>query len=134
MYFAQAVKSKGPRSLKFTWIKGHATDENVAQGIISQVDKEGNTNADTCADYGNKCHGEGLVHLASMYCKRHAFYTDFMTLVVKHIVEAYMIHRELVRIAGVKAANAGDIHLQKCVFKPMLCHLHAESQAFMFHC
>ena len=120
MYFVKIVKHKGLHSVKFTWVKGHATDEHVAQGISTQIDKEGNANADTCADLGVECHGEGLVHLANLYNKRHGLYTDFMTLVVKHIVEAHMIHRELSRIHDIKAANANEVLMHKWTFKPMV--------------
>ena len=89
-------------------------------GITTRAHKNGNANADVCADYGVQCHGEGVVHLANMYSKRHGFYIDFMTSVAKHIVEALMIHRELVRIADIKAANASDMLLHTWVFKPMV--------------
>ena len=119
MYFAKAVKSKGSQSVRVTWVKGHATCEHVAQGISTSRDKEGNDIADSCADMGVLCHGEGLVLLANEYTKRHGLYSDFMTLVVKHIIEAHMIHRDLVRTAGIKAANSQGIQLHKWTFQRM---------------
>ena len=92
-------------------IKGHATDEHVAKGIITAIHKEGNNIADACANIGVKCHGEGMNYLASAYNKRHGLYTVFMTKVVKHIVEAHMIHRELIRIAGIKDSNSNSSNI-----------------------
>ena len=118
-YFVKVVKDKGLRSVRFTWVKGHATDEHVAKGIITTIHKEGNHIADACADIGVKCHGEGMNYLASAYNKRHGLYTVFMTKVVKHIVEAHMIHRELIRIAEIKASNSNSIQLHTWAFQPM---------------
>ena len=42
-----------------------------------------------------------------------------MVLVVKHIVEAHMIHRELVRIADIKAENIANKQQATWMYKPM---------------
>jgi hypothetical protein len=75
--------------------------------------------ADATADIGVACHGEGMIHLAEMYCKRHAFYVAKMTQFVTHIIEAHLIHRELIRIKEIKDEESrGDEH-GKWKFSPM---------------
>ena len=54
--------------------------------------------ADACADEGAKMHGESVMHIAKQFHLRHKRYTVFIRKVVHHIIEAYMIHRELLRI------------------------------------
>ena len=113
------MQSKGPDSVAFTWVKGHATDAHVAQGIATQVNKEGNDQADEIADIGVAMHGEGTIHLAKTYNDRHKQYCDFMVQVVSHIVEAYLIHRELVRIEEAKAGIALAEKLRMWIFSPL---------------
>jgi len=74
MYFVKVVQNKGLQSVRFTWVKGHATDEHVAQGITTNRNKRGNEDADACADMGVMCHGEGMNYLANAYSKRHGQY------------------------------------------------------------
>ncbi len=61
--------------------------------------------SDQVADEGVKVHGEDTYSLARLFTLRHKRYTQFMLHVAKHIVEAHMIHRELLRIAEAKDAK-----------------------------
>ncbi len=56
-HFEQAAKAKGPRSIRITKIKGHASQEQVDQGIYRTCDKLGNEQADHAADVAVKMHG-----------------------------------------------------------------------------
>ena len=47
---AEAMVAKGPTSLWVRWTKGHATEEDVATGLTSAVDRQGNKCADALAD------------------------------------------------------------------------------------
>ena len=83
-------------------MKGHATDEHVVQGTTTEVNRKGNSVADEVADMGVRVHGEATYELARLYTARHQSYTKLMRDVAIHIVEAHMIHRELLRIAEAK--------------------------------
>ena len=50
--FEQLFKQRGPRSVKITKVKGHATQEMVDEGNVRAEDKEGNDKADEAADMG----------------------------------------------------------------------------------
>ena len=119
-YFAKAVAAKGPSSVKCTWVKGHATEQQILTGITTHTHKEGNDAADATADIGVARHGEGMIHLANAYNKRHTRYTEFMFLVVTHIVEAHMIHRELVRIEEAKASKLPATSSSNWTYTPMV--------------
>ena len=100
-------------------MKGHATDEHVVQGTTTDVDRKGNSMADEVADMGVKVHGENTYELARLYTARHQLYTKLMRNVAIYIVEAHMIHRELLRIAEAKekAQQGGGKAL--CAYAPL---------------
>ena len=62
---------------------------------IANAIKKGNDQADHAADLATKVHGKDVVSVAAIFHKRHNLYTAFMKRVVKHIIEAYLIHRLL---------------------------------------
>ena len=95
LHLELAIRAKGPDSIQFTWIKGHATDAHIADGITTLANKIGNDHADRIADEGTKLHGEEVYQIAKLYTQRHQQYAAFMILVAKHIIEAHMIHRAL---------------------------------------
>jgi ribonuclease HI len=105
-YFYKAVVAKGPNAMRISWVKGHATDAHVAQGITTQANLEGNDMADAIADQGYEMHGERVVHFADLYSKRRHFYSLFYRKVVHHIIEGYLIHKELLRIKDAKEGQA----------------------------
>ena len=45
-YFVKAVRSKGAKAVKFTWVKGHATDDKVEQGITTKAAQNSSIIAD----------------------------------------------------------------------------------------
>ena len=50
LHLELAIRAKGPDSIQFTWIKGHATDAHIAAGITTLANKVGNDHADQIAD------------------------------------------------------------------------------------
>ncbi len=119
-HFVKAVEAKGPHSVRATWVKGHASDAHVAKGITTQANKEGNDIADSTADLGVELYGGNVLKVAKLLYARHQKYQAFMIDLSKHIVEAYFIHRELIRISEAKLQlslkhvdkSAGYTHLQ----------------------
>ena len=124
-HFYNAVVAKNPKAVKVTWVKGHATEEHVANGITTRRNKEGNEKADETADLGSDLHGKDLNKLATKYNKRHFFYTRFMIQISKHIIEAYLMHRSLTRIKDDQMAQ--DIGITKKVSFNPLWYINVES-------
>ena len=83
------------QSVRVSWVKGHAKQSHIDKGITTALKKEGNHRADLAADEGASLHGGDLIKVAQHIDKRHVDYINFMINVVKHIVEAYVIHRTL---------------------------------------
>ena len=96
-FFHQAVTSKGASSIRISWIKGHATQAHIADGVTTLQDKLGNDEADKVADIGAALFGQDLMLAAKCLQKRHKEYQTFMCDISHHIIEAYLIHRELVK-------------------------------------
>ena len=95
-HFAKAVKAKGTRGIQITWVKGHANEAHIEAGVTDLFKKQGNDEADNCADRGTSIFGQDLIKTASFVNTRHCFYSSLMVKIVKHIVEAYIIHRKLI--------------------------------------
>ena len=93
--FYQAVMAKSARSIRLTWVKGHATQEHVDKGITTIENKVGNQEVDAVAGLGTALHGEDVMLAAKCMSARHGKYLKFMKMVSHHIIEAYSIHREL---------------------------------------
>ena len=96
-HFEQAVKAKGWRSIRISKVKGHVSQEQVEEGLHKQADKDGNDKADEAADVAVALHGEGIISVGRTLYNRYKRYLAFMGRVVPHIVEAYLIHRALLK-------------------------------------
>ena len=59
-HFYCAARQKGPSSIRLTWVKGHATQEHIDQGISTPTKKVGNDEADIIKMYI-------YIHLLSTY-------------------------------------------------------------------
>ncbi len=101
-HFFLAAKAKGPLAINLTWVKGHATAQHVEEGITTEYHRKGNHMADANADVGVMLHGEDTHHVVRQLHRRHNRYIHFMVDVTRHLIEAYMIHRELLRIKEAK--------------------------------
>jgi ribonuclease HI len=107
-HFHQIVIAKRPQAIRISWVKGHATEQQVADCIITMEQRQGNHQADAAADEGVKLHGETAVDFARNYSRRHGAYKKFYLQVTKHIIEGYLIHRELLRIRDAKQQKQQD--------------------------
>jgi len=107
-HFALAIKAKGAHAVKVSWVKGHAQDRDIKAGISDPFKKAGNDRADTNADEGVKWYGDDLLKAASHIYERHSHYATFMLKVVKHVVEGYIIHRQLSDIKKAEETEAAS--------------------------
>ncbi len=114
-HFELAARAKGWKSIRITKVKGHATQQQVADGAIRDCDKVGNDQADSAADIAVQAHGEDVVRVARILHHRHYLYTRFMQRVAKHIIEAYLIHRRLIDMLSSKSKSKPD----KVNFQPL---------------
>ena len=64
------IKHKGAHSMRISWVKGHAQQKHIDQGLSSEQHKTGNDRADVLADRGVDSHIEGLSHLANYYAAK----------------------------------------------------------------
>ena len=69
--FANSVKAKGVGTVGLTKVKGHATNEMVAEGSVQKDDKEGNDMADDAANKGAIDMQKDLADVAAAYAARH---------------------------------------------------------------
>ncbi len=96
-------------------VKGHATEEMVAQGRVKPEEKEGNDMADKIADQGIAAHGKAVVRVARRFTYRHKKYSYFVKDVHNHIVEGCVIKKAILeeregkgRKASVKRKKEDD--------------------------
>ena len=52
-HFWLAASAKGTKSIRLSWVKGHATQEHVDKGITTESDSAGNHQANRAAEAGN---------------------------------------------------------------------------------
>lgn len=95
-HFCRVVQAKGIGSIKITWVKGHADLKHVEAGITTHKDMWGNHQADATADEATALYGTDMLKVASWYHDRARSHLAFMKKVSQHIVEAYLIHRQLI--------------------------------------
>ena len=65
--FHDLAHAKGLSSIHITWVKGHAKQHHIDQGLLTADDADGNDKADTLASLGINEHMDGLQHLANYY-------------------------------------------------------------------
>ena len=84
--FAEMVKRRGPHSVTITKVKGHATDEMVAEGKVELEDKRGNDQADGAAGRGATTSQAKVQAFGTMYCKRQKRYRKLVCKIQNFIV------------------------------------------------
>ena len=72
----EATLIRGPSAHCLTKVKGHATTEDVAEGVATLKDKNGNDEADDCATKGVE--SMGLTNATKWLSKRYNGYKDFI--------------------------------------------------------
>ena len=55
------IDAPGPGTVRVTKVKGHATEANVDQGLVTIEDRLGNAEADTAADLGRRHQPEVVI-------------------------------------------------------------------------
>jgi hypothetical protein len=94
-HFCEVVQAKGHLAIKISWVKGHAKQHHVDSGITTYEDLLGNAQADATADEATALYGPEMLDIAKWFHNRAKAYVRFMKHVSRHIVEAYLIHRQL---------------------------------------
>ena len=84
--FWTALHLRGPGTVCFTKVKGHATAIDIAAGRATTELAAGNNHADTGATRGTDQHLPGLLSLAEWLSLRHKDYCKFMVRIHKVIV------------------------------------------------
>ena len=82
-----AVEEKGPRSVKVTKVKGHATSEMVEEGKVTKQDKEGNDISDTAAEWGAEATDIIAAAVGFVYARRHKYYKLLMIRIQQFIIK-----------------------------------------------
>ena len=82
----RSIVLKGPHAVKFTKVKGHATNEQVDSGLVRREDKAGHDGADTAANRGATVSQSTVLEFGSLYHRRHLLYRKFMCRVQHFII------------------------------------------------
>ena len=90
----ESVEEKGPRSVKVTKVKGHATSEMVAEGKVKGEDKEGNDISDLAANKGAEETEVIAAAVGFVYARRHKQYKHLMTRVQTFIIKIKKVQKE----------------------------------------
>ena len=83
----QAMVTRGPHSARFTWVKGHATANDIEKGISNAILKYGNDQSDRAATEGTAAHQPGMLALCRWTATKHANYVEFMHRIHRFIVK-----------------------------------------------
>ena len=118
-HFYRAAIQKGPRSIKLTWVKGHATQEHIDKSITTLVNKAGNDEADITADIGTALHGQEIINLAQQFHNRHNDYQRLMCDISHHIIEGYLIHRRMTELSETTQKEKDKHTDNKVGYKPL---------------
>ena len=93
--FYSALHARGPHSVCFTKVKGHATKQQVEAGEVRMQDKIGNDAADQAAEEGVQTFGAKLARLAARLQDRHRSYSVFMQHLQERLVRFYEARYQL---------------------------------------
>ena len=93
--FFEHARAKGLHSLRATWVKGHATQQHVRDGVTTEHNKTMNHTADSLADDGVGSYTSNLQPLAQVYCHRQHIYGKIICAIQTHIVCVHMFFKQL---------------------------------------
>jgi hypothetical protein len=93
--FFDHARTKGLHSLRATWVKGHATQQHVRDGVTTEHNKNMNHTADGLADDGVGSYTSNLQPLAQVYCHRQHIYGKIICAIQTHIVCVHMFFKQL---------------------------------------
>ena len=113
-HFEKAMRAKGAHAIRISKVKGHTTEELIAEGKATRRDMINNDKADEVAKAAMQLHGLDYVTYLRHMHRRQGWYCKLVLAVAQHIVERYLIHRRLLeREQGTLAptsAKAGSTH------------------------
>ena len=88
------LKQRGMGTVRVTKVKGHATEEHVQQGLVQEMHKQGNDQADSAATCGVQATGHGKIQYMIWVKKRHRAYMDFVAKIQKLTAAVLKLDKE----------------------------------------
>ena len=82
----EGLLTRGPQTVTWEKVKGHATAKHIEQGLATEETKDGNDWADHCATKGIEQHQHGATQLAKWLASRQKDYAKLMGKVQAIIV------------------------------------------------
>jgi hypothetical protein len=118
-----AIAQKGKHAVWATWVKGHATNKHVEDGIITERNRINNYVVDAVADIGVGMHSEGILTLAKVYVRRRKWFeiivskthSLYLAIHAKDKMLRESIAKQLVQLHGGKGTSLHitlPIHLE----------------------
>ena len=136
--FFEHARIKGLHSLRATWVKGHATDKHVSDGIISEHNKFMNHVADGLADDGVSLYTSNLQPLAQAYSFRQYIYGRIIVAIQQFIVTVHLWAKERRECANkeVWTLNNQSHHFnaQLPCYSTLLCSRHVKVNVLPSSC
>ncbi len=96
------IKEKGPKSIKVTWVKGHATEQHLLEGKSTPLLALGNDTADRLAEKGVLEHCDGLLVLAHYYSAKQKALQELTTRGHKMFVRVLKEDKRLREVQATK--------------------------------
>ncbi len=94
--FANIVEQRGASSVRISWVKGHAKQRHLDEGITTEWRKKGNDRADAIAGRkGHTAHPKGLLILGDLLADRQRAYEELITHVHKVIAQTFAEEQKL---------------------------------------
>ena len=91
----RGIQTRGPASQRLSKVKGHATVEDVANGIATSEDRTGNNESDACATLGIREATPGAIRrIICWLTKRHTLYGLWMNKTDRMIVAVLKAEKE----------------------------------------
>ncbi len=89
------IRSKNPKSIAISKVKGHATDQHVLDGLSTPLHKQGNDAGDEIATDALQFFGAGFLSLTNLCATRLTEYACFMAALTRMLVDIYKTDRDL---------------------------------------
>ena len=105
----QHVLAKGSDHITCSKVKGHATDQDVSNGIATREDKLGNDTADKVADLGVQCQTAWMHHLCHIFHVRQYVFQRLLHEIYDLFIDVQNFQSESrVHLATQLHLNGGD--------------------------
>ena len=87
--FVHNAAARGVHSIELTWVKGHATEADINEGLSTVALQRCNGASDTNATLGLTQHGNMLPDVATFFVSRQRQHTKFMHRIVGSNVQVF---------------------------------------------